>query len=90
MEFLKFIAIGNCHYCNIPIIWSERSRHRNEHGKLVKNSASFNLDRKNNSNGYSAENCVVCCSRCNSIKGEMLNYDEMLLLRDGLRKISKH
>lgn len=34
------------------------------------------IDRKDNKKGYTIENCVPCCSRCNKIKGETLTYDE--------------
>lgn len=86
-DFLTFIKIQTCHYCSGPVAWSMRSRRRNENGKLVKNSASYNLDRKDNDKGYSVTNCVVCCPKCNAVKGNTLTYDEMLLLREGLQKI---
>ena len=52
-EFLVFTETRSCHYCDGPVQWPMRSRRRNENGKLVKNSASYNLDRKNNDEGYS-------------------------------------
>ena len=33
------------------------------------------------------ENCVVCCSFCNYIKGDLLTYEEMLTLGPALQKI---
>lgn len=88
-EFLTFVDVKNCHYCNTKIIWPACSRYRDNDGKLLRNKSAFYLDRKDNNQGYSLTNCVVCCSRCNSIKGETLTYNEMLLLSNGLRKISK-
>ena len=38
-------------------------------------SAKYNLDRKDNSIGYSKNNCVVCCSTCNYIKGDKFTYE---------------
>lgn len=37
------------------------------------------LDRKDNALGYTAENCIPCCKRCNNIKGPDLTYREMKL-----------
>jgi 5-methylcytosine-specific restriction endonuclease McrA len=87
-DFLTFTKNQKCFYCDAPILWYECSRYRDETGKLLRRSQAYYLDRKDNSKGYSIENCVVCCSRCNAIKGNTLNYEEMLLLREGLRKIS--
>lgn len=41
----------------------------------------------NNSTGYSKENCVVCCSVCNTFKSDKFTYTEMLKLGE-TRKIS--
>lgn len=36
------------------------------------------LDRKNSTLGYSAENCVPSCARCNHVRGEdEISYEEM-------------
>jgi hypothetical protein len=89
-NFLEFITIPNpkCHYCDGSVTWSKCSRARDKDGKLIRTPQSYNLDRKNNSKGYSVENCVVCCSLCNSIKGDMLTYEDMIILKEGLRKLS--
>lgn len=88
-EFLTFITVTQCHYCGSKIHWPSCSRYRDENGKLLRHRSAFQLDRKDNDREYSLSNCVVCCSRCNSIKGETLTYDEMLMLRDGLHKVVK-
>lgn len=88
-DFLTFVEIENCHYCDGHINWCPRSRSVNEDGtKLIRNSQSYFLDRKDNSLGYTKENCVVCCSLCNKIKSNNLSYEEMLLLKDGLQKLN--
>lgn len=38
------------------------------------------LDRKDNLKGYLLENIVLCCKNCNSIKGSILTYEEMLIM----------
>ena len=35
------------------------------------------VDRKDNDKGYSLDNMVLACHRCNSIKGDWFSYDEM-------------
>ena len=56
-EYEKLVSQDKCHYCEGPL------------------GVGIGLDRKQNSkNGrklpHSFENCVPCCRRCNSIKGD--------------------
>lgn len=48
------------------------------HRKLPMNETS--IDRKDNSIGYLESNCVPSCRMCNTIKGEHLTYEEMILV----------
>lgn len=66
-EFLEFTKIKNCHYCNSPIKWVKHTG---------KGCYRYNLDRKDSSKGYSKQNCVVCCKRCNYMKGSEFSYKE--------------
>jgi len=36
-----------------------------------------NIDRKNNCFGYTKDNTVQCCGRCNQVKGKHLSFEEM-------------
>jgi hypothetical protein len=47
----------------------------------------YNLDRKDNSLGYSVDNCVVCCGSCNRTKGDCFTYEEFLIIAHGLRLV---
>jgi hypothetical protein len=58
-EFLEFVKIKKCHYCCKEIRWEKYS---------YKTNAPYNLDRKDNTLGYTKENCVVCCPICNQMK----------------------
>lgn len=49
------------------------------------NPYGSSLDRKNNSEGYTPDNCVAACSRCNSFKSDFLDYREMKLVLALLR-----
>lgn len=63
-EFLTFITINQCTYCNKDINWKPHGNH------------NYYLDRKDNNKGYSLENCVVCCAKCNKGKREIYTYEE--------------
>lgn len=65
-EYLTFTSQKECHYCGTGITWKKHSGNVNGH----------KLDRKNNSLGYSKENCVVCCPRCNRAKSNHFTYEE--------------
>jgi hypothetical protein len=63
-QFLLKTKINNCHYCNEKVFW-------NKYGQ-----SCYNLDRKDNDEGYSDENTVVCCYKCNKGKREIYSYDD--------------
>lgn len=63
-DFLEFTKIENCHYCGCPVTWREHRRH-------TKDYSGYNLDRKDNNEGYMKDNCVVCCEVCNYMKRMM-------------------
>lgn len=74
-EFLKWYDQQTkvCHYCDILA------------EDLHKLSDPFNdfshrltIDCKDNAIGYELSNIVLACRRCNSIKSDILTYEEML------------
>ena len=65
-EYLTFTSKPKCFYCGTKVTWKPHSD--NAHG--------HHLDRKDNSLGYSKENCVVCCPRCNRAKPDHFTYEE--------------
>ncbi len=75
-EFLAFTEIGCCHYCDSPIDWRPH---------LGDGRYRANLDRKDNSKGYSRDNVVVCCTECNWMKRDFYTYDEFRLIRQLIR-----
>jgi hypothetical protein len=78
-EFLEFIPTPACHYCGFPITWSEYNPH--------KNGSGYYLDRKDNELGYSKDNLVVCCSRCNRGKSDQFTYHEWVEVGKCLRRL---
>jgi NTP pyrophosphatase (non-canonical NTP hydrolase)/5-methylcytosine-specific restriction endonuclease McrA len=67
-DFLKFTRLGECHYCGVEIPRKPTS------------STAYYLDRKQASEGYTSENCVVACSRCNRSKSNTFSYNEWLAI----------
>lgn len=65
-EYLTFTKHKKCRYCGALVVWVPH--YANEHG--------HHLDRKDNALGYSKENCVVCCARCNAAKSDHFTYEE--------------
>lgn len=60
-----------CYYCGVEVnmgSWSSRNQRR----RLL------TFDRKDNSKGYSLENIVICCWRCNGIKSDYISAGLML------------
>jgi 5-methylcytosine-specific restriction endonuclease McrA len=55
-----------CHYCGQPLILGNGST----------DVAALNIDRKDNKQGYSLENIVLACRRCNSMKGDWLTAEQ--------------
>jgi hypothetical protein len=69
-EFVFLISTGKCHYCHVPLVWPEHSLGKNGSG------VGYQLDRKDNSLGYTFDNVVTCCWRCNVAKGNRFTYDQ--------------
>lgn len=78
-QFLEFTNILNCHYCNRSITWSPSCK------KGV--SQACNLDRKNSNLGYIKDNLVVCCQKCNYMKGSEFSYEEFKAIVNFLDKV---
>lgn len=77
-DFLEFIKTDKCHYCYSPIKWEPYTRENVKY--------RYNLDRTDNNKGYTKENCVVCCLRCNRGKGNLFSYDEWYKMTECFRK----
>lgn len=68
-DFLKFTKIKNCYYCDADLTWHSKST------KFSKGMVT-NLDRKDSSLGYSLDNCVPCCGKCNRVKTNFFSHEE--------------
>ena len=66
-----------CHYCGIPKD-KIHITHSQCYSISMRHCNRFSLDRKDNIKGYSKENCVLSCLRCNNIKSNVFSYEEFL------------
>jgi hypothetical protein len=81
-EFLSIIKNAKCHYCEEELIYN---KHAKEWGKSL--TRAHQLDRKDNSKGYSIDNVVCCCWTCNRLKSDAFTYDEFILFSEILKQI---
>ena len=62
--------------------------YKNEHCFYCGTSQDpFSIERVDNAKGYSVQNCVVACWRCNKMKSRDYTAVEMQILGEALRKI---
>lgn len=80
-QFLEYTNVNACKYCLGNIEWL---RH-NIYGQKL--HWKFNLDRMDNSKGYSKENCCVCCSICNGVKSNVFSYEDMVQIGNTLKQL---
>lgn len=62
-----------CSYCGIPEETLEAINKDNYFLERV-----LTIDRKDNSKGYTKDNMVLSCRKCNIIKNDVLSHEEML------------
>ena len=77
-QFLIFTNEKSCHYCFDNLYWTEYN--------VTKNGSSYNLDRKDNKKGYSLDNCVACCWKCNESKKDNYSYKEWYGMTEYFRR----
>jgi len=70
-EFMSLTTMS-CHYCG-----RAPSNGKKRKGQLKHVLVYSGIDRKDNLVGYTPENTIPACSRCNKAKGTM-SYDEFL------------
>jgi 5-methylcytosine-specific restriction endonuclease McrA len=65
----RFLTQQNCFYCGIE---PRQIKDKNGNHTFKRSSFTYNgVDRKDNSLGYTVENCVSCCRVCNIAKATM-------------------
>lgn len=85
---VKDLVSQDCTYCGIEprqVIYGSRDKAR-EHGKFIYNG----IDRVNSSLGYSIENCVTCCIKCNRAKMALSESEFITLIAKIYRHLNLH
>jgi hypothetical protein len=76
-DFLEYTKQSRCHYCEGDVVWFAYG------GK----NRGYNLDRKDNSLGYTKPNVVVACNTCNRAKGNRYSYEEWVCMTTALKAL---
>ena len=84
------LIFGNCFYCGQEPVENKSDIRLNKTNLPFKRNG---IDRLNNELGYTKENCVTSCSKCNKMKSD-LNYEEFIqhihkIVNKGSTTISK-
>jgi hypothetical protein len=74
-QFLQLTEIRMCGYCGNAVNWKEWG------------AGPYNLDRKNNLKGYSQENVIVCCFKCNQMKRDFFTFEEFRAILELLKTL---
>ena len=92
-EQFRELTSRNCIYCNSVPNQNTNRPHSNpkyKHAMRFNGDYIYNgIDRKDPKIGYIFENCVPCCGSCNTIKNDVLTYDEMIVVMKTLLEYRK-
>lgn len=77
----------NCFYCGAKPSNRMRMLNRKRYHNFT--LVYSGLDRKDNSRGYTEDNVVPCCLRCNRIKSDIFSFEEMVALAEFLQQLAQ-
>jgi hypothetical protein len=82
IEQFKEITTKPCHYCdrltkNLYEAYLREFIDVKKDPRRLKTLLGNGIDRKNNNMGYTIENSLSCCAKCNFMKGK-LSYEEFI------------
>lgn len=72
-QYYSLCSFTECHYCESSL---SREPFSKINGVDLNSGRTSMLDRKDNNLGYSIENCVPCCWKCNVSKSDRYSYEE--------------
>jgi hypothetical protein len=78
-EEFRNITQQNCFYCNES---PSATRRTTKTGKMLSEYISNGVDRLDSSKGYTHENCVPCCAKCNRAKNTMSKDEYIEMCRN--------
>ena len=78
IEEFKILTTSSCHYCGSQPTLIKCTNPYNENRKSHWGDYAYNgIDRVDNNEGYTLENCITCCYICNRAKNNM-SYNEFI------------
>jgi 5-methylcytosine-specific restriction endonuclease McrA len=80
-----------CEYCDLPGDTEKYYHTRFRKDKKGRDRRGHNLevDRKDNNQPYSPENCVLACYPCNNAKSDVFSYEEFLKIGETIGKVKQ-
>ena len=84
-EQFENLVKQDCFYCGVNPSFRTISRGAK---KIPATCLCNGIDRKDNSTGYTPENCIPCCSICNRAK-RSLSYEDFLVWLDRIAQFQK-
>lgn len=79
-QFMSFVG-KPCFYCGTKLAWPEHNAKNGYKG--------YHLDRKNTLLGYTVNNCVACCWRCNRAKSNTFSFEEWIEVGKAIKRFRK-
>jgi len=78
---------GRCKYCHLP---GDTEKYYGKHFRKGRRGIHLEVDRKDNSQPYSPENCVLACYPCNNAKSDVFSYEEFLKIGEAIRNVKQN
>jgi hypothetical protein len=70
IDQMMIMQDGKCYYCEVMMLYG--------HGiERVRTKTAVTIEREDNDNPHTINNCVLACSNCNMIRGHNFTFDEM-------------
>jgi len=84
-DFAALLEGDSCYYCGADSTWqvveADLLSERSEWNPTPRTAYRLTVERLDDTKGYTPENCVLACSRCNTIKNQLcLTSEDMILL----------
>lgn len=77
---------GLCEYCRLP---GNTEIHYGRRFRKGRRGLNLEVDRKDNCQRYSPENCVLACYPCNNAKSDVFSYEEFLKIGEAIHKVKQ-
>lgn len=77
---------GLCVYCHLS---GDTTTYYHKTFRNGRRGLTLEVDRKDNNEEYSPDNCVLACYPCNNAKSDVFLYEEFLKIGEAIGKVKK-